>query len=140
MKSPHPEAGARRRRRSRGLAPWSRIAPAAAVLLGLSIPVVAADAPAADEPTVELYKAKCQICHMADGNSPVPAMNFASGAWQHGSRLADVIKVITEGVPGKAMTSFKKQLTKEQIEALARYVRSFDKKLKDEKASKGEQP
>jgi mono/diheme cytochrome c family protein len=116
------------------------IAPAtAAALLGLSIPV-GADAPAADEATVELYKAKCQICHMADGNSPVPAMNFADGVWLHGSRLADVIKVIAEGVPGKAMTSFKKQLTKEQIEALARYVRSFDKKLKDEKADKGGEP
>jgi mono/diheme cytochrome c family protein len=116
------------------------IAPAtAAALLGLSIPV-GADAPAADEATVELYKAKCQICHMADGNSPVPAMNFADGVWLHGSRLADVIKVIAEGVPGKAMTSFKKQLTKEQIEALARYVRSFDRKLKDEKADKGGEP
>ena len=140
MESPHPEAGALRQRRSRGMIPWSRIAPGAAVLLALSIPVAAADAPAADEATVELYKEKCQICHMADGNSPVPAMNFASGAWQHGSRLADVIKVITEGVSGKAMTSFKKQLTKEQIEALARYVRSFDKKLKDEKEGKGGEP
>jgi mono/diheme cytochrome c family protein len=137
MDSSHPEAGAPRRRLG-GMAPWSRMA-AAAALLGLSVPV-AAEAPAADEATVELYRAKCQICHMADGNSPVPAMNFANGAWQHGSRLADVIKVITEGVPGKAMTSFKKQLTKEQIEALARYVRSFDKKLKDEKTGKGGQP
>ena len=122
------------------MAPWWRIVPAAAVLLGVSIPVVAADAPAADEATVELYKEKCQICHMADGNSPVAAMNFADGVWLHGSRIEDVIKVITEGVPGKAMTSFKKQLTKEQIEALARYVRSFDKKLKDEKAGKGGEP
>jgi mono/diheme cytochrome c family protein len=124
----------------RELASGSKIATAAAAaLLGLSLSA-AAETPAADEATVELYKAKCQICHMADGNSPVPAMNFASGAWQHGSRVADVVKVITEGVPGKAMTSFKKQLTKEQIEALARYVRSFDKKLKDEKAGKGGQP
>ena len=139
MDSSHPEARAPRHRPG-GMAPWSRIAPAAvAALLGLSVPV-AAEAPAADEATVELYKAKCQICHMADGNSPVPAMNFANGAWLHGSRLADVIKVITEGVPGKAMTSFKKQLTKEQIEALARYVRSFDKKLKDDKTGKVGQP
>jgi mono/diheme cytochrome c family protein len=122
------------------MAPRSRIALAcAAALLGLSVPV-AAEAPAADEATAELYKAKCQICHMAEGQSPVSAMNFADGVWLHGSRLQDVIKVIAEGVPGKAMTSFKAQLTKEQIEALARYVRSFDKKLKDEKTGKGGEP
>jgi len=91
---------------------------------------------AADEATLQLYAAKCQVCHMADGNSPIPEMNFADGKWIHGSKLADMIRVIEDGVPGKAMIPFKGQLTKEQIEALARYVRSFDKQLKDTKGGK----
>jgi len=41
--------------------------------------------------------------------------------------------VIAEGVPGSAMLPFKAQLTPEQTEALAAYVRSFDKSLKPAK-------
>jgi len=94
-------------------------------------------AAAVDEATLQLYKTKCQACHMADGNSPIKDMNFADGEWSHGSKLADVVKVIEEGVPGKAMLPFKEQLSKEEIEALAKYVRTFDKKLAAEKGAKG---
>ena len=103
----------------------------------LLIIVSATPAAAADEATIQLYKTKCQACHMADGNSPIPEMSFAGGSWVHGSRLADVVRVIEAGVPGKAMVGFKEQLTREQIEALARHVRSFDKKLKADKSGKG---
>ena len=85
------------------------------------------------EATLELYKTKCIACHLADGNSPIPEMNFANGVWKHGTKVADLVKVITEGVPGTAMVSFSEQLTAAEIEALARYVRTFDKKLKPEK-------
>jgi mono/diheme cytochrome c family protein len=111
------------------------------ILLFLAIAAVVSwpvSARAADEATLDLYKAKCQACHMAEGNSPIKEMNFADGVWIHGSKLADVIKVIEEGVPGKAMLPFKEQLTKEQIEGLAKYVRTFDKKLAAEKGGKGE--
>ena len=89
------------------------------------------------EATLELYKAKCLACHLADGNSPVPDMNFVNGNWKHGTKVADMVKVINEGVPGTAMVSFKEQLSPEETLALARYVRSFDKKLKPEKPTKG---
>jgi len=79
--------------------------------------------------TLELYRAKCQSCHMADGNSPLEPLNFADGKWRHGSKPEDLAKVIAEGVPGSAMLPFQSQLTKEQIEALAAHVRSFDKSL-----------
>ena len=112
----------------------------AGTVLVLAIAVVVSrpiSARAADEATLDLYKAKCQACHMAEGNSPIKEMNFADGEWIHGSKLSDVIKVIEEGVPGKAMLPFKEQLTKEQIESLAKYVRTFDKKLAAEKGAKG---
>jgi mono/diheme cytochrome c family protein len=81
-----------------------------------------------------LYKEKCSVCHAADGNSPLPHMSFADGVWLHGSSLKEVINTITNGVPGTAMMSMKAQgLTDEEIEALAKYVRHFDPKLKDAK-------
>jgi mono/diheme cytochrome c family protein len=81
----------------------------------------------ADQATLDLYKTKCQICHTADGNSPIKPMNLADGQWLHGARVADHAKVIENGVPGKAMRSFKDELTKEQILALAKHVQSFEK-------------
>lgn len=85
----------------------------------------------AQEPTAaDLYRVKCQQCHMADGNAPIVPMNFADGKWIHGSKPAEIEKVISDGVPSTAMLSFKAQFTPEQIVALAAYVRSFDKSLK----------
>jgi mono/diheme cytochrome c family protein len=75
--------------------------------------------------TLAVYKAKCQQCHMANGNSPLPPLNFADGKWKHGATEAAIAKVITEGVAGTAMKPFKAQLTREQIEGLAAYVRAF---------------
>jgi cytochrome c oxidase cbb3-type subunit III len=90
-----------------------------------------------DAATLELYKTKCQACHLADGNAPMKEMNFADAEWKHGSKVADIIKTIEEGSPGTAMLSFKAQLSPEEIDALARYVRAFDKTLKPEKPVKG---
>lgn len=78
----------------------------------------------------EVYKTRCQVCHAADGNSPMPNMSFADGKWLHGSTIAQVTATITNGVPSTAMMPFKAQLSKEEIAALARFVRKFDKKLK----------
>lgn len=120
--------------------PLRREAILATVLsLGL-IPVAAPDAapkpPAAktaaaakaSEATLELYKVKCAACHLADGNSPLPLMNFADGVWKHGDSLKDIAQVISEGVPGTAMLPFKTQISPAEVQALAKHVRSFDKK------------
>jgi mono/diheme cytochrome c family protein len=90
----------------------------------------------ADE-TKELYMTRCSACHLADGKGAMPEMNLSDPKWEHGSSVAEVSKVIAEGVPGKAMVGFKAQLSDEQIEALAHYVRAFDKTLKPEKPAKG---
>jgi len=88
------------------------------------------------EATLDLYRSKCQPCHLADGNSALEPMNFSDGKWTHGSKPADVAKVITEGVPTTAMLPFKAQLTPAEIADLAAYVRSFDKSLKATKRTK----
>jgi mono/diheme cytochrome c family protein len=107
------------------------------ILIGVisTLALSAAAAPSAKAPaskpseqTLEVYKAKCQACHMADGNSPLEPLNFADGVWKHGSSVSAIAKVISEGVPGTAMLPFKGQITDADIQALARYVRSFDKK------------
>ena len=64
-------------------------------------------------------------------------MNLTDPKWEHCSTVAEIAKVIAEGIPVKAMVGFKAQLTDEQMEALAHYVRTFDKTLKPEKAAKG---
>lgn len=105
------------------------------LLFAIAAPA-AATAGAAESPsaaTLELYKAKCQSCHMADGSSPLEPLSFVDGRWQRGSKPEDVARVIAEGVPGSAMLPFKDQLSKEQIAELAAYVRSFDNSLKASK-------
>jgi mono/diheme cytochrome c family protein len=101
--------------------------------------VLSADAPPAKPAKIdaaELYAAKCQSCHMAEGNSPLEPMNFVDGKWTHGSKLPQVVAVITEGVPATAMLPFKEQLTAAEIKALAAYVRAFDKNLAPAKKGK----
>ncbi len=78
----------------------------------------------------DIYKTKCAVCHTVDGNSPIPQMNFADGEWKHGAAIKDIMNTIANGVPGTAMMSFKTQFSEGEISALARKVRTFDKKLK----------
>jgi mono/diheme cytochrome c family protein len=78
----------------------------------------------------QLYKENCQACHQ-DGNSQImPNMSFADGVWVHGSSVKEVANTIANGSStNPAMMPFKERLTPEQIEALAKFVRQFDKKL-----------
>jgi len=104
------------------------VLPLSGVLLAAAATGAATDAYKPSEETLAVYKAKCQVCHMADGNSPLEPLTFIDGKWIHGDRIEDIAKVIGEGAPGTAMLPFKSQLTPEEIQALARYVRSFDKR------------
>lgn len=83
--------------------------------------------------TKKLYVAQCQACHGPDGKALLPDMAFVNRDWKHGTKTGDMVKVITDGVPGTMMMPFKGRLTETQIRDLARYVRSLDPKLKPEK-------
>jgi mono/diheme cytochrome c family protein len=114
----------------------------AAALAALALAVGLTAAPAAQSAdaakpaagkvdALALYQARCQACHMADGNSQImPNMSFADGVWKHGSTIKQVQATIANGVPGTAMVAWKEQLSPAEIAALARFVRKFDKKLK----------
>jgi mono/diheme cytochrome c family protein len=112
---------------------------AAGVALVMSLSAAAAATATQDPPAkpaagkidaAEIYKARCQVCHAVDGNSPMPGMSFADGVWKHGSTIKEVTNTITNGVPATAMMPFKTQLSPAEISAMARFVRKFDKKLK----------
>ena len=107
---------------------------ALAVALDAAPPAQRTDDPPPSPPKVDakaLYEAKCQACHLADGNSQLmPNMSFADGVWVHGSKVKEVTATITNGVPGTAMVAFKEQLSSAEIAALAKFVRKFDKALK----------
>ena len=98
----------------------------------------AAQAPAKAGPVtrakaVELFAANCQVCHGPDGAGTPLTKDLAfkgRGKWKHGSRVADVVATITNGVPATPMLPFKGRLTPAEINALASLVRSFDKTLK----------
>ena len=92
-----------------------------------------AQAAKATDATRKLYASNCQACHGPDGKSPMPEMAFVGREWKHGTKTADMIKVITNGVPGTVMMPFKGRLTEQQIKDLAAYVRSLDRTLKPEK-------
>jgi mono/diheme cytochrome c family protein len=98
-------------------------------------PAFAADAPKADG--AEVYKANCVVCHLEDGTGTMPEMSFVSGNWRHGSKIEDIVKVISAGVEGTAMVSFKERLSEDEIAAVAKYVRAFDKKAA---APEGQKP
>ncbi len=73
------------------------------------------------------------MCHGANGKAPMPEMAFVEREWKHGTSSAQMAKTIAEGVKGTPMMPFKGKLKPEQITALAKLVRSFDKRLEPEK-------
>ena len=75
----------------------------------------------------ELYATMCQACHGPEGKAPIKEMGFMGRAWKT-KTVAASAKTIREGVPGTAMLPFKGRLTEAEILALAKHVRSLDKK------------
>lgn len=86
---------------------------------------------AADSDAAGLFKAKCAICHGADGsgNSPMGKMmkvpDLASAEVQKRSD-AELTEAITTGK--NKMPPFKGKLTDEQIHSMVSYVRQLAKK------------
>ncbi len=78
----------------------------------------------------DTYKAKCMMCHAADGTGNTPAgksmgaISFKSAALIKASD-ADLIAATTNG-KGK-MPAYKTQLTAPQIAAVVTYVRTLQK-------------
>lgn len=72
----------------------------------------------------ETFVKLCAACHVADGGGLV-GPNLTDAFWIHGGSMADVVQVITEGVPEKGMISWKTQLSPEEIVDVSAYVKSL---------------
>jgi len=90
--------------------------------------------PVAQAPNVTtLYRVHCVMCHGPLGKAAIPEMAFIGRKWKHGTKSADMAKIIADGVKGTPMMAFKGKLKPDEITALAKHVRSFDKTLPPEK-------
>ncbi|MGC2734555.1 MAG: cytochrome c, partial [Candidatus Acidiferrales bacterium] len=78
-----------------------------------------------------VYKAKCAMCHGADGSGNTPAgkamkaRDFASPEVA-GETDAQLTEILTNGK--NKMPAYKGKLTEDQIKGLVAYIREFAKK------------
>jgi cytochrome c oxidase cbb3-type subunit 3 len=64
----------------------------------------------------------CLACHGAKGEGNAIGPNLTDNFWIYGCKPADVIKIISEGVPAKGMTPFKSMMTEAQINSISAYI------------------
>jgi cbb3-type cytochrome c oxidase subunit III len=102
-------------------------------LLALGCVATAFAFQAASAPSGEsIYKRHCAMCHRADGKG-FPAMkspDFTDPKWQASVKDKGLIEVIRDGKKGTAMPGFGKELKENEIEAVTKYIRSFNSKKK----------
>jgi len=105
---------------------------ASSLLVGIALTATAASARSSitlqtkkADPSKDVYVSNCQICHGPDGVSQIKDMSFVGRKWKT-TTDAEAVKIITKGSPGTVMLPFESKLKKEQIAALARYVRALD--------------
>jgi len=100
-------------------------------LFALVVLASAVSLPAAAEADgAALFGQKCAVCHGKTG-TPLPVFanqgvrNFRDAQWQSAKTDADIRQAIEEGKTGTLMRSFKKELSKAQIEALVKHIRTL---------------
>ncbi len=75
-----------------------------------------------------LYRVGCASCHglAGDGSGlPGEARNFSrADGWKQGSRVTDIFRTVTNGIPGTSMRAFPNLSAWERVE-LAHHVRGF---------------
>lgn len=99
-----------------------------AILLGLALLLVFSTFAAAQDSSADLYKAKCAMCHGADGKASTGmgktmGLKPLSDPEVQAMSDADLAALITNG-KGK-MPAMKGKLTDDQIKGLVKYVKSM---------------
>jgi mono/diheme cytochrome c family protein len=89
-------------------------------IVALTLPPLSAAQSAADN-----YKAKCAMCHGADGSKSMMGAKPLNGAEVQGMSDADLTGAIVNG-KGK-MPAYKGKLTDAQIKDLVAYIRTLKK-------------
>ncbi len=72
----------------------------------------------------DIFVKSCAACHGMGGEGLV-GPNFTDDYWIHGGSIKNMYKIITDGVPAKGMISWKSQLSPNQIQEVASYIRTL---------------
>lgn len=102
-----------------GLSLWLSARPATAALGELAV---------SDEQLElgqKVFTTHCKSCHMEKGKSRIKRLNLSDDIWMHGAELAQIEKTVADGIEASQMQPFKEKLTPQEIEAVARYVKSL---------------
>lgn len=112
--------------------PLARAATAALLILLISGPALAEPEPGSGR---LLFEKHCQICHGPEGHGDGPGglaldpkpRDLTERPYKHGCCPPSIVRTLKSGVEGSGMPSFAEVLTVEEMEKLARYVRSIQK-------------
>jgi mono/diheme cytochrome c family protein len=77
-----------------------------------------------------LFASKCAMCHGADGMAKEMwakkgMKNMSDPAWQKENSDEAIMKAMTDGIPDKKMPAYKDKLSKDDTEALLKYIRTL---------------
>ena len=78
------------------------------------------------KPGKEQFASKCASCHAPDGGGLV-GPNLADKFWIHGKgELADIYKVVREGVLDKGMPAWGALMSDAELNSVVAYVKTLD--------------
>lgn len=82
-----------------------------------------------------IFGKHCSTCHGMEGKgyAALKTPNFTDPKWQAAHTDKELQDAIEDGVPGTAMVSFKGKLSKQQQEAVFKYIRSLGATKKKKK-------
>jgi cytochrome c oxidase cbb3-type subunit 3 len=69
-----------------------------------------------------VFANKCVVCHGPEAQGTAIAPNLTDEFWKNDGSLEGILKTITDGVSGTAMTAFESQLKEGESKALAEYI------------------
>jgi cytochrome c oxidase cbb3-type subunit III len=98
------------------------------ILSGFSISLAGANRSAG----ATTFEEKCSMCHGqgGEGYAAIGTPNFTDPKWQAAHGDKELLNAIENGVKGTAMVSFRGKLSREQMGALVKYIRSLNAKVK----------
>ena len=78
----------------------------------------------------DLYAKQCAMCHGKDGVAPEMwakkgMKNLSDSAWQKEHSDDAIAKGVTDGIPDKKMPAYKDKLSREETDAIVKYIRTL---------------
>ena len=74
-----------------------------------------------------IFTEKCSMCHGANGKgyAAIKTPDFTDPKWQAAHPDSELLNAIKNGVKGTAMVSFEGKLTRQEMAAVLKYIRSL---------------